>query len=366
MTNIKFLLIGTSLSLIPSLTFAQCVATQDCATLGYTETSCNGGKGVKCPFGNKWACLTSEEEIEQQFCDKYGFKYTCSGTGYSKGVGTACNGKYTSCTCASKYNWSGSACKSCGSSYKYTCTGTNQTSGVGTACGGYYTQCNCASPYTWSNGTCKCDSSYAYACTGTGYSGGVGTACGGKYAACKCASGYEWNSSSCQKQTQNCVGYELYSCNGTVVGIKANDMDFYVALKDLGYMNWTDANNQCQNYTFCGNIKGTLPTKEQLLSIYNNKSQINSLLSTNGGTKITERSYWSSSYGGEYYLSLDMSNGEYGYPFDNLTKLLIIKGQGANTVRFSAPISLPLTDGPTASVAAPFCCRLWNFILDKL
>ena len=52
MNNIKFLLIGTSLSFIPSLTFAQCVATQDCETLGYTETSCNGGKGVKCPFGN--------------------------------------------------------------------------------------------------------------------------------------------------------------------------------------------------------------------------------------------------------------------------------------------------------------------------
>ena len=34
---------------------AQCVATQDCATLGYTETSCQNG-GIKCPFGNYWAC----------------------------------------------------------------------------------------------------------------------------------------------------------------------------------------------------------------------------------------------------------------------------------------------------------------------
>ncbi len=34
---------------------AQCVATQDCATLGYTETSCENG-GIKCPFGNAWAC----------------------------------------------------------------------------------------------------------------------------------------------------------------------------------------------------------------------------------------------------------------------------------------------------------------------
>ena len=111
MNNIKFLLLGTSLSFIPSLTFAQCVATQDCATLGYTETSCNGGKGVKCPFGNSWACLTSDSEIEQQFCDKYGFQYTCTGTGYANGTGTACNGKYVVCTCASGYEWKDGACQ---------------------------------------------------------------------------------------------------------------------------------------------------------------------------------------------------------------------------------------------------------------
>ena len=111
MNNIKFLLIGTSLSLIPNLTFAQCVATQDCATLGYTETSCNGGKGVKCPFGNFWACIKSDSECEQQFCDEYGFQYTCSGTGYSKGAGKICNGKYSSCLCANGYVWTGTICQ---------------------------------------------------------------------------------------------------------------------------------------------------------------------------------------------------------------------------------------------------------------
>ena len=55
MNNIKFLLLGTSLSLIPNLTQAQCVATTDCATLGYTEKSCPDGKGLKCPFGNTFA-----------------------------------------------------------------------------------------------------------------------------------------------------------------------------------------------------------------------------------------------------------------------------------------------------------------------
>ena len=112
MTNTKlFLLIGTSLSLIPSLTSAQCVATQDCATLGYTETSCAGGSGVKCPFGNKWACFKSDSECEQQFCDKYGFTLSCTGTGYSGGVGKACNGKYTKCTCAFGYIWNDSSQK---------------------------------------------------------------------------------------------------------------------------------------------------------------------------------------------------------------------------------------------------------------
>ena len=219
-----FLLIGTSLSLIPTLTYAQCVATQDCETLGYTETSCNGGKGVKCPFGNWWACITSDSEYEQQFCDKYGFQYTCSGTGYSGGSGTACNGKYTACTCAS---------------------------------------------------------------------------------------GYDWKDGNCQQQALNGAQGNLYYCNGKVVGIKTNDMNFYIAMQDLAEINWSNANSQCQNYKFCGNLKGTLPNRDQLLSIYNNKSQINTLLLTNSGTKITENIYWSSTrYPNSYeYYYVDMSNG---------------------------------------------------------
>ena len=254
-----FLLLGTSLSFIPSLTFAQCVATQDCETLGYTETSCNGGKGVKCPFGNWWACFKTDSEYEQQFCDKYGFKYTCSGTG-EQGIGNACNGKYQGCTC---------------------------------------------------------DSSYQYTCSGTGYSGGSGTACGGKYTSCTCTSGYEWNSSSCQEILNGAVG-DVYKCNGTVVGVKATGMSFYVAMKDLGQMNWASANSSCQNYSFCGNVKGSLPTKDQLKTIYKNKSQVNSLLSTNGGTQLTNASYWSYTYGSSnlYYI-VHMSDGsEIGGSYD--------------------------------------------------
>ncbi len=101
MTNTKlFLLIGTSLSLIPTLTPAQCVATQDCATLGYTESSCPNG-GVKCPFGSKWACIKSETE----FCNEYGFTQTCTGTNQTGGASQACNGKYNICKCATNFTW---------------------------------------------------------------------------------------------------------------------------------------------------------------------------------------------------------------------------------------------------------------------
>ena len=105
--KIRFLLIGTSLSLIPQTINAQCVATQDCATLGYTETSCSGGSGVKCPFGNKWACFKSESE----FCNEYGFTLTCTSTNQTGGAGKACNGKYSECTCASGYIWNDSSQK---------------------------------------------------------------------------------------------------------------------------------------------------------------------------------------------------------------------------------------------------------------
>ena len=226
---------------------AQCVTTQDCAALGYTDSACPGS-GVKCPFGNSWYCGGGAAED----CIKLGYDKSCTGAGES-GSGETCNGKYQSCSC---------------------------------------------------------DSSYKYTCSGTGYSGGSGSSCGGKYTACTCASGYEWKNGSCQKQVLNGAQGDLYYCNGTVVGVKAGDMDFYVAMKDLGNMRWSNANSQCQNYSFCGNVKGTLPTKNQLLTLYNNKSRVNSLLSTNGGTQLTNSYYWSStSYGSTNYYIVHMSNG---------------------------------------------------------
>ena len=242
-----FLLLGTSLSLIPTLTFAQCVATQDCETLGYTETSCNGGKGVKCPFGNKWACLPTKESI----CKEEGFTLACNETGQTGG--DSCNGLYKQCSC---------------------------------------------------------DSSYQYTCSGTGYSGGSGTACNGKYTSCTCASDYEWKDGGCQQQALNGAQGDLFYCDGVVVGVKNSSMNFYIAMQNLGAMDWTNANSSCLNYRFCNNLTGTLPSKDQLLLIYDNRQSINTLLSNNKGQSMSVDYYWSSTNGGEgTYYSVSMSTG---------------------------------------------------------
>ena len=234
--KIRFLLLGTSLSLIPQTINAQCVATQDCATLGYTETSCSGGSGVKCPFGNKWACFKSESEIKDQLCSELSFTLSCTGTNQTGGASQACNGKYSECTCAS---------------------------------------------------------------------------------------GYEWKDDSCQKQVLNGAHGNLYYCNGKVVGVKTSGMDFYIAMKDLDNMSCNNAINACSSYVFCNTVKGVLTSFSHLKIMYDNKSSLNSLLSTNGGTKLTERDYWSSSTGmNDTCLTVDMSNGNYDF-LSNSNKLSV-------------------------------------------
>ena len=194
MQKISFLLLGTSLSLMPqTLNAAECAVT-DCSLLGYTDSACPGS-GLKCPFGDGWYCGGGAAED----CIKLGYDKSCTGAGES-GSGETCNGKYQSCNCDS--------------SYKYTCTGTGYSGGSGSACGGKYTKCNCKSPYTWTSGACKCPSTYKYTCSGTGYSGGSGTACGGKYTACTCTSGYEWKDGACSVSRPVCdIGTLYYSDN---------------------------------------------------------------------------------------------------------------------------------------------------------
>ena len=91
--------------------WAQCLTTQDCASLGYTESSCPNGNGVKCPFGNKWSCPSTETAPTPEQCTELGFTQSCTGTGYVGGSGTACSGKYKACSCAEGYAWKDGTCK---------------------------------------------------------------------------------------------------------------------------------------------------------------------------------------------------------------------------------------------------------------
>ena len=86
--------------------YAQCVTTQNCAELGYTETSCPDGTGIKCPFGDTFACTGGSCAND---CAELGFTYPCTGANES-GSGKSCGGKYQSCTCASGYEWKDGAC----------------------------------------------------------------------------------------------------------------------------------------------------------------------------------------------------------------------------------------------------------------
>ena len=80
---------------------AECTPTPDCASIGYTETFCEGAS-LKCPFDiSKMKCMP---------CDS-SFRYDCSGDNIVSGTGSACGGKYVSCTCASGFSFENGECK---------------------------------------------------------------------------------------------------------------------------------------------------------------------------------------------------------------------------------------------------------------
>ena len=87
--------------LVPFNVYAECTPTLDCASIGYTETSCET-EYLACPFDStKLKCMP---------CDS-SFRYDCSGDNITGGIGSACGGKYVSCTCSSTdYIFSNGSC----------------------------------------------------------------------------------------------------------------------------------------------------------------------------------------------------------------------------------------------------------------
>ena len=271
MRNIT-LLTGTMLFL-PMTATAQsinCTPSPDCASLGYTETSCPDGAGVKCPWGNTWFCT--------QTCDELGFSYICSGTGYAGGSGEACGGKYKSCTCASGYEWN---------QENGTCEEPKPEWGK---CNGSAKTCNIGD-ILYSDGTCSPQN----------ISGKTPIA----------VVVYKSSDGNCaQAMALNSIGSYIWSSeyvdipNLTNFGSNSTASQDLASCENTGIITATGTSSTypaawaAKNYNTAGTEPGDwcLPAGGIMMSIKNNMSTINNGFNLIGGAQIgTYSSYWSSS-----------------------------------------------------------------------
>lgn len=83
--------------------------------------------------------------------------------------------------------------------------------------------------------------------------------------------------------------------------VELSEINIAVMKKNIGSGKWCDMNDLCENCTHEGYIDWRLPTKDELATIYNNRSTIGNL---------TGDQYWSSTiYSGSLYYYLDFSSG---------------------------------------------------------
>ena len=291
------LLTGTMLFL-PMTAMAQninCTPSPDCASLGYTESSCPDGAGVKCPWGNTWFC--TEEK-----CDT-SYQYTCSGTGYAGGSGTACGGKYSSCTCASGYEWKDGACQK------------EIPKPEWGKCNGSAKNCNIGD-ILYSDGTCSPQNISGK----TPIAVAVYKSSDGNCAqamALKSIGSYEWGGygtdiSTLQNFTSaSAASQDLASCENTARIIAAGNKSTYPAAwaaheyKTVG----TNAGDWC------------LPAAGIMTSIKNGMELINIGYGLVSGSKIGTNSYfWSSSEYGSYHAWYSGFSYDYGLGYTTSSK----------------------------------------------
>ncbi len=287
MRNIT-LLTGTMLFL-PMTVMAQsinCTPSPDCASLGYTETSCPDGAGVKCPWGNAWFCTKT--------CDELGFSYTCSGTGYAGGSGETCNGKYKSCTCASGYEWN---------QENGTCEEPKAEWGK---CNGLAKNCNIGD-ILYSDGTCNSQNiSGKTPIAVVVYKSADGNCA--QAMALNSIGNYIWGRSGqniaalIKWGSAETAATDVQSCNNTTAITNAGNKNFYPAA-------WAAYEYQTEG-TKAGNW--CLPAAGIITSIYNNMPTIDAGFALAGGTKIETTSYWSSSEFDVLHAWLSCFNCEYG------------------------------------------------------
>ncbi len=283
----KYLIITTALTTIcfaPEI-MAQCTENTDCASLGYTETSCPDG-GLKCPLGNYWYCPG------EQCSDDY--KYTCSGSHETGGSGEACDGKYKSCTCASGYEWKDGICK-------------EDPKAEWGKCNGYAKNCNIGD-ILYSDGTCA--STVISGKTPVAvvvYKSDDGNCA--QAMALKPIGSYKWSSEYVDIPNLTDFGSDYrastdyQSCTNTVIITAAGDKSKYPAA-------WA-----AKNYNTAGTESGDwcLPAAGIMTSIKNNISTINNGFNLIGGAQIRTYSYyWSSSEHDSYNAWYSGFSYDYG------------------------------------------------------
>ena len=284
--NFKFLLIGTSLSLIPALTYAQCSPAQNCAELGYKENANKGGC-LKCPFGDGWYCP----------CDT-SYKYTCTGSNEKAGT-EKCGNKYKSCTCSDGFEWKDDKCQK-----------REETAVLG-ECTGYAKNCKIADILN-SDGTCTTDKVNGKIPIGVVVYIGSDN-CGYAMTASPIATNIIWSTEYVDtgafqsSNWQNAI--KDFDVSGNMTKIiqtsGGNSSKYPAAYAALNYASSSAPTSKG---------KWMLPTAGIINSLYTNLSVVNNTISKLGGTKLTDYNehIWSSSEFSSshvWYFSTSFSGG---------------------------------------------------------
>ena len=218
-----------------------------------------------------------------------GYDYTCSGTGYAGGAGSACGGKYASCECVEGYKWENGQCKA---------------QAIWGTCSGYAAQCSLGD-ILFSDGTCSANtvSGKTPIAVVVYKSGNCGQAM-----ALKSLGNYKWSTeyvdiSTLPNLSLSQASQDFASCeNSAKIRAQGNSSTYPAA--------WA-----AYNYSTEGTKVGDwcLPAAGIFTSYYNNQSVINTGFSRAGGTKFTTSTYaWSSSEYSSGYAWNSNFNHSYG------------------------------------------------------
>ena len=255
----------------------QCLQTPSCESLGYTQTSCVDNNGVKCPFGNKYFCVCPAK-----------YAYSCSGTGYAGGSGTACGGKYTECTCASGYEWKDGSCSQGGCK-------------IGDI---FYSDKTCSSDVV----SGKTPIAVVVYLDGNG---------GGQSMALNSIGQYTWGgygrdiSGLTNYSSSLAASQDFASCENSQIIMAAGDKSTYPAV-------WA-ANEYSTEGTSSGDW--CLPAAGIFTSYYDNQEKINTGFDKAGGTKLTTSNYaWASSERSGLYAWVSSFIYSYGLASGNIAK----------------------------------------------